>query len=711
MAELFYSLSVTGDCTNLSNGAIDISIGGATPPYNVQWVTPDLGYDLAVYSSFRNNLSYGTYSVVVTDSSLPVNYTLLLNVPVSNGVCCYVSGVQGTTCGLNNGIVTGTSSSDYSITTYYLFGSGSTLITSAVTSENIVNFQFLTAGTYYMVAQDIGGCTGRSETFVIEDSTPLDFGLYVVNNAACGLGPLGKIYVTGETGTAPFTYLWNNGQTTSSITGLSAGEYSVSVTDNLGCSKSGRATITNVPPISIVEFQSIPPSCLSNDGSLTVITTGGTLPFYYSASTGYVEISYSPTLTLSGLGTGFYGFLITDAAYCTTSGQIYVATPEGMSSVSVSITNSNCSYKDGSIGVSVVGGNNPYTYTLTYPDTSTQNVTTNLQFNLFTGLSGGTYLVSVVDSSGCTFTGNYTVSAQSLFTISTTTTGTTYGQTNGSIEVITYSGGTAPYNYSLDGIVNILDTALTAVTFNGVSYGQHTISVSDAIGCTQTIATYVDYTPPVDFILYPTNAGTGSGGTITTLISSGVPPFTFYWSDNVLGNPQTIMVENLTAGTYSLTIVDSNNSSLKRQTVVVGSQSFSSYETYVMGEKTFELDSNSKYGPSKMFNEGYYDLTSGNTGCVLSSATFTTVVIVNPYGTEITDTFYTSTSLLDYPADNLWYDSIQNLLMTVIGVGDVIINEENNQILITSDNTNYAAATTIDLKVYLVIDYNINCAE
>ena len=130
-----------------------------------------------------------------------------------------------------------------------------------------------------------------------------------------------------------------------------------------------------------------------------------------------------------------------------------------------------------------------------------------------------------------------------------------------------------------------------------------------------------------------------------------------------------------------------------------------------MGEQAFELDSNSKYGPSKMFNEGYYDLTSGNTGCVLSSATFTTVVIVNPYGTEITDTFYTSTSLLDYPADNLWYDSIKNLLMTVIGVGGVTINEENNQILITSDNTNYAAATTIDLKVYLVIDYNINCAE
>jgi hypothetical protein len=130
-----------------------------------------------------------------------------------------------------------------------------------------------------------------------------------------------------------------------------------------------------------------------------------------------------------------------------------------------------------------------------------------------------------------------------------------------------------------------------------------------------------------------------------------------------------------------------------------------------MGEQKFELDSNSKYGPSKMYNEGFYDLTSGNTGCLLSSATFTTVVVVNPYGTEIIDTFYTSTSLLDYPADNLWYDSIQNSLKTVIGIGDVTINEDNNQILITSDNSNYSVATTIDIKVYLVIDYNINCTE
>jgi len=144
MADLFYSLSVTGDCTNASNGAINISIASGTPPYNVQWVTPNLGYDAGVNNSFRNSLSYGTYSVLISDSTIPTNNQILLNIPVSNGVCCYVSGVQGTTCGLNNGQVTGTSSSDYSLTLFNLFNSGNTLFAQAYPHNTIFFFHFLT---------------------------------------------------------------------------------------------------------------------------------------------------------------------------------------------------------------------------------------------------------------------------------------------------------------------------------------------------------------------------------------------------------------------------------------------------------------------------------------------------------------------------------------------------------------------------------------
>ena len=707
MADLFYSLSVTGDCSNISNGAINISINGGTPPYNVLWDTPNLGYDLAIYSSYRDSLSYGTYSVIISDSSLLTNNQILVNIPISNGLCCYASGVQGTTCGLNNGIVTGTSSSDYSITTYYLFDSGSTLIVSANTSTNIVLFEYLTAGTYYMVAQDVGGCTGRSETFIIEESIDFDFGLYVVPNASCGYTPLGKIYVTGQTGISPYTYIWNNGETTSSITGLTAGEYSVSVTDSLNCSQTKNVTIIDIEPLSVVLFTANPPSCLSNDGSLTLTLTGGTVPFYYSASTGYVEISYSRNFTLSGIGAGVYSFLITDAAFCSTSVGTTLNSPSGMTSINVVSENSNCSNIAGSIGVSLVGGNSPYSYTLIYPDSSSKNVVSSFQFNLYSDLSSGTYTLVVEDASGCTFMNDYTLITEDKFTISTQTTGTTFGQDNGVIEVIKTSGGTPPYNYFLDGNIGIVGTTLSATTFYKVSSGQHGISVSDANGCVQTSQVYVDYFAPVDFLLYPTSAGIGSDGTITALISSGTPPFTFNWSNNVDGNPQTIFVDGLTAGTYSLTIIDGNKSSLNRTTTIEGSKNIVSYQTFIMGEQTFQIESSSKYSLSKMLNEGYFDITSGHTDCGLMSATFTTKVNANPYGIEITDTFFTTTSLLVSPDDNLWYDSIKTLLMSIIGIGDVIIDETNNQITIINDRN--VDITVLDIKVSLVIEYDINC--
>lgn len=708
MADLGYQIVViSGDCSQTGSGEISIVAYGGTSPYNIQWVTPDLGTDIEVTASTRSGLYAGTYAIRINDSSLPLNNDIYLNAPISNGVCCYVSGVQATTCGENNGIVTGTSSSEYSYTQFYLYDSGGTYVNYTDTLVNIGLFQNLSAGTYYMVALDAGGCTGRSETFIIEESSPLDFGLYVVPNAACGYTPLGKIYVTGQTGVSPYTYIWNNGETTSSITGLTAGEYAVRVTDSLNCTQIRTATITDVAPLSVVLFTANPPSCLSNDGSLTLTLTGGTAPFYYSASTGYVEISYSRIFTLSDVGAGAYSFLVTDAAFCSVSVGTTLSTPSGMTSVNVVSENSNCSDEGGSIAVSLVGGNNPYNYTLIYPDSSSKNVVSSLQFNLFSYLSSGTYTLVVEDASGCTFMNDYTLITENKFTISTQTTGTTFGQDNGVIEVIKTSGGTPPYNYFLDGDIGIVGTTLSATTFYKVSSGQHGISVSDANGCVQTSQVYVEYNAPVDFLLYPTSAGIGSDGTITALISSGTPPFTFNWSNNVDGNPQTIFVDGLTAGTYSLTIIDGNKSSLNRTTTIEGSKNIVSYQTFIMGEQTFQIESSSKYSLSKMLNEGYFDITSGHTDCGLMSATFTTKVNANPYGIEITDTFFTTTSLLVSPDDNLWYDSIKTLLMSIIGIGDVIIDETNNQITIINDRN--VDITVLDIKVSLVIEYDINC--
>ena len=705
MAAFTYIVSITGDCSNVGTGAILFTPTGGTEPYTVEWQTPNLGTDQAVFSSYRNLLQPNTYVLRVNDSSLPTNEEFYVNIPISDGICCDILSVSNTTCSLNNGGVTGTTTSDYSSTNIFLFFSDDTYITSAVTNQAQFIFSNLTAGTYYALAQDLGGCTGRSECFIVEDSGPFNFGLYVVPNSSCGGTPIGKIFVTGQTGLSPYSYLWSNGQTGSTITGLTAGGYSVSVTDSSGCEVTQSGVITNVLQLGFGEFTVAQPTCFSSDGSITLTITGGTAPYYYSASTGDVLISYSNTFSLSGLSSGNYLFNVTDAAFCFINVGTSLITPGGIASVSVSASGSTCSSVDGQILISVVGGTTPYVYTLIKPNGDTTNISSSQTSKLFSNLSTGTYMVGVRDQTGCSYMGEETLVAENKFTISTSVVGTSCAQNNGTVTVTKTTGGTEPFDYSLDGLYNVIDTTLSAVTFTNVSPGQHTITVTDATGCTQTTQVYVNNSVQLNYTLYSTSCGTGTDGTITAFISSGTPPFTFNWSSNISGNPQQIQVTGLTEGTYSLTVTDANGCSLRRSTVIDCNTSYVSYQLYVMGAETFQIQTPAKYGLLQMLNEGFIDLTSGNTNCDLISATFSAKVSVQPLGTVVSQQFFVSNSLATAPSDNLWYNAISSLLRSISGVGNVTIDPLNNQITIeTSRNNNSLNGQEIIIELVIVYD-------
>jgi hypothetical protein len=322
-------------------------------------------------------------------------------------------------------------------------------------------------------------------------------------------------------------------------------------------------------------------------------------------------------------------------------------------------------------------------------------------------------MIGVEDSGGCSFTKEVSIISEDKFTMSIETSGTTFSQNNGIIEIYLSEGGTPPYTYSLDNINKILNTNLTAVTINYVATGQHTISVIDGTGCSQTKQVYVPTVEPMTFFLYGEPADLGDNGKINVLISSGVPPFKYVWSENVSGNPQSISVSGLTAGKYFLTMIDSNNLSLKRDIEITGPTIYSSYETYEMGSKEFDIIPNSKYGILQLMTEGYLDITSGHTECDFISAFFIAEVDITPLGTSLRETFYTSTSLLDVPSENLWYDSLKSLILQVKGIKDVTIDEYNNQIKITSDINNSGLIkgpeTIINVKINMGIEYNINC--
>ena len=698
-----YFISVTGDCQNTDSGAISLLLTGGTPPYTVEWVDPDLGVDIVtLLPSVRTSLSADTYGVRVNDSTLPLNLEFYINIPVSSGVCCNILGVQSTTCNLNNGVVTGSSTSDYSSTNFFLYSGDGTYITSGITNTSTILFNNLTAGTYYMVAQDLGGCTGQSSNFIIEQSTPLTFGLYVVPNTSCGGNPTGKIIVTGQTGTPPYTYLWDNLQTGSTITGLTSLNYSVQVTDAYGCTDTQSAFVPDVSPVGLGLFTATQPTCFASNGVITIQITGGTAPYYYSASTGDVTIQYSQTWSISGLSSGYYSFSVTDAAFCNFIAGTTLQTPLGIASVTINTENSTCSSNGGKITVSVAGGTSPYTYTLISPGGNTTNIINSQTTQVFDNLTEGTYSVAIQDAAGCSYIDEVTILTVNTYTISAEITGTTCNQNNGSIYVSKSSGGQAPYNYTLDNNINVLNTNLTGVTFNNVTAGQHTITVSDATGCTQTTQVYVTPSDPLDFSLLKTSCGTGSNGSLTSFISSGTPPFIFDWSTNVPNNPQQIQVTGLTAGTYSLTIIDSNNCSLTRNTTIDCNANYTSYQTYVMGSEVFNIQSQTKYGLLQMLNEGYNDITSGNMDCSLVSAVFGVTVSVNPLGLTTSQNFFTSTSLVSAPTDNLYYDTVTNLLQTIPGIGTITIDALNNQITIQTvpgNNTLNGQEIVIDLTI------------
>lgn len=705
-----YNLTILGDCNQSSSGYLKLEItSGGVPPYNFLWTSPNLGNDLGVTESERTNLSADTYIITITDSTLPNNLQEIVNIPITYGVCCNLSGVSSTTCGLFNGAVTA-GTGTFATIKYVLYTQLDVYITSAETSSDRIVFNNLSANTYYILATDQGGCTGKSQSFIVENSLPLDFGLYVVPNSICSTGGLGKIYVTGQTGVSPYTYLWSNGETTDFITGLTTGSYSVQVTDSNNCVQSKSAVVGLVDPIGLQTITTVPPGCFTSDGSITFTFSGGTLPFFYSASTGLQDVNYSKSFTIPNIPSGNYSLQVTDAAFCRLVESTILNSPFGMTSVNVTTQNSTCSDNDGQLKVVVNGGTPPYTYTLITPDSSTINDTLNSNLKIFNGLSGGTYDLFVVDSTTCAFNNSYSIVTQNSFTISTSSTGSTNLTSTGIIEVTKTVGGTAPFTYTLDSSVTIPNTLSSAATFNQVSPGQHTIEVKDSLGCNQTQQVFVQTIQNVLFTLVPTSAGSNSSGTLTALILEGKPPFTFNWSANVPSNPQFIFVGNLSGGTYSLTISDGNNTSLTRTVVVPSLTNFTSSGLYTVGQEPFQSNTGIKNNMLNLLNEGFYGLTSANTECQLVSAIFTTKVVQYPLGTTLTDTFYTTTSLLVAPSDNLWYNSVRNLLLSILGVYDVIIDETNNQITIIGDLNNQSIVNTLEIEISLEINYDIDCS-
>jgi hypothetical protein len=257
--------------------------------------------------------------------------------------------------------------------------------------------------------------------------------------------------------------------------------------------------------------------------------------------------------------------------------------------------------------------------------------------------------------------------------------------------------------------------------FNNLKWGNYTLTVQDSStpNCIQSFAVYVDYSESVYFDLFESQPFNGNDGSITTFIFSGEPPFNLVWSGGSINGQTGSTVSGLTAGTYSLTCTDVSGCSLTKSVTLTGTKKYVDYRYYTVCEEQF-FDSGliQKKTIRSMYLEGFYDLTSGDTNCIINSADFTIYAEVG--GVSAQTQFYTSTGTTDYPSDTVWADAIINILESFSGISSVTVDVISNRITITTaceDTTKNCTVQQInplqdtEIKVNLLIDYDISCVS
>jgi hypothetical protein len=361
-------------------------------------------------------------------------------------------------------------------------------------------------------------------------------------NVSCFGGLNGSASVTAGGGTLPYTYLWSNGSTSASISNLSAGIYSVTVTDGNGCTKSTSYEITQ-PALLTATGSGTNVSCFGgSNGTATVTVGGGTLPYTYVWSTG------GTTQSISGLAIGIYNVTVTDGNGCTKSASYQVTQPTLLTAVA-SGTSTSCA---NTATVVASGGTLPYSYAWSNGAT-TQSISS---------IPAGTYTVIVTDNKGCTASSSVTVTANQAFNPSASVTNVLcFGGSTGSI-TITNVNGVSPFQFSLNG-VNFSAPAPLPFTFSGLAAGTYTITVKDANGCTGFVTKTI--TDPALLVVtqgsvQSTCSGQGTGS-ITVTTTGGSGSLSYSWTGPGGYTSTQKNISGLATGTYSLTVTDANGCS------------------------------------------------------------------------------------------------------------------------------------------------------
>lgn len=511
-------VSCNGNC----DGQATANAAGGTPPYTYVWNPSGQTGPTAT------GLCPGTYTVTATDIN-GCQTTVNVTIPTAPNVLVNNSNFTNVTCnGLCDGSASASPTGGFPPYTYSWFPGGQT-------TPSISN---LCPGVYAISVTDSAGCV-QTDTIVITQPDTISMNPTIVN-VDCNGNCNGSISLSPTGGVGPYTYLWSpGGQTSSSISGLCAGSYTVTVTDANGCAKTVTYTVTqpgglNTNPVAT--GVSCNGAC---DGTASVNVSGGSAPYTFFWSPGG-----QTTQTITPVCGGSYSVLVTDSNGCSRT-QIVVVPEPNVLLANVSGTNPSCSGNcNGSVTANPTGGTAPYTYLWSPGGQTTQTVS---------NLCAGNYTVTVTDANGCTSTQTVTLNVPTALSVTLSSTNATCNGVCDGTATATVSGGTPPFTYLWT------PGNFTTPTVNGLCPGNYSVTVTDSAGCFFTGSVTINQPTLIDDNEIVTNASCGfCDGVITVVPTGGTPPYTYLWSP---GGQTTATITNLCPGLYTVTITDLNGCS------------------------------------------------------------------------------------------------------------------------------------------------------
>ena len=430
--------------------------------------------------------------------------------------------------------------------------------------QNIATITGLTSGSYSLTVQDAGSCPIVSSVVVAEP--PMLNTSIITTPAVCNGEQNGSASVTVSGGNgAPYSFLWSNGETTPLIDSLPSGIYFLTITDAAGCNYDTNAFIFQPGPLVInatatttSNYNGRDISCYgANDGEVTLIISGGTMPYIYNWS---VNANGQNDSIINNLGPGLYSVTLSDQNGCNTGAFITLTEPPPLVLNAAIINNASCfGSNDGSATATVTGGTLPYNYNWSVS-------ANNQSLSTATNLQAGTHYITVTDVNNCAATDTVTTTQPDILEVSLTSIGnyngydiTCNGASDG-VVLANATGGTIPYTYQWDAAA----MNQTGDIAYDLPIGTYSVMVTDSNGCIaqgnivlsqplllQTLSAITSNYNDEDVSCY--NAFDGSASTTPF---GGVPPYNYFWSNaNMAGNNAIDLGAD---STYTVRITDAN---------------------------------------------------------------------------------------------------------------------------------------------------------